>query len=821
MLNPTLRDLQYGFRLLRRSPLFTLTATLSLAIGIGANTTIFSLASALLLRPLPGLSDPSRLVDIGRTQDGGGFDNSSYPNYKDYRERQTSMTDVYAYRTEPQPMSLASSSDTVRIYGSVVSANYFRVLGVRPLLGRMLQDSDDAPESSHSVIVVSYEAWKRTFAGDEQIVGKTISLNGHPFVVIGIAPAGFQGTTLLKPDAWTPIAGIGETMPRLSQAGSKSIFNQRSSVWLMMGGRLKEGVSMARANAEAQAIGASLEKAFPADNKGKGLTVVRSTLVPGQALVVGGFFGLLMIIVLLVLMIACVNVAGVLLARGAARQREIAIRLAVGAGRGRLIRQLLRETTLLFVAGCIAGLVLSQWLTGLLLALIPKLPVPVDLNVHPDWRVLLFGVVLSFIAAVLSGLAPALHGSRADLVPALKTEGLDSGKPRLRLRNVFVIGQVTMSLMLVIIAGLFLRALDHAAAVQPGFDERRVDVVQLDLSLGGYSAETARPFVRELLQRIRSLPNVESATLAVDLPLDGGRMGLGGVRVPGKKPPRGESFQADWNVVEPGIFRTLKLPLLRGRDFTDADTATSPWVAIVNEALAAQIWPGDDPLGKQILVRDDDNKDRPVTIVGVAGNARLIWLTGNVDPYIYVPFGQRYLERVSLLVRTTDDRSAIADIRALLRTANPSLPITEGMRLAEITAIGLVPQRMAASVAGTLGIVGLLLCAIGIYGVTSYSVTQRTREIGIRVALGADRRSVLRLVLRQGLFLAAVGTAIGVVIAGIGSTLLERLLFGVRGLDPLTFGAACALFAVVTLAASYIPARRATRVDPMVALRNE
>jgi putative ABC transport system permease protein len=368
---------------------------------------------------------------------------------------------------------------------------------------------------------------------------------------------------------------------------------------------------------------------------------------------------------------------------------------------------------------------------------------------------------------------------------------------------------------------LFLRALDHAAAVQPGFDERRVDVVQLDLSLGGYSAETARPFVRELLQRIRSLPNVESATLAVDLPLDGGRMGLGGVRVPGKKPPRGESFQADWNVVEPGIFRTLKLPLLRGRDFTDADTATSPWVAIVNEALAAQIWPGDDPLGKQILVRDDDNKDRPVTIVGVAGNARLIWLTGNVDPYIYVPFGQRYLERVSLLVRTTDDRSAIADIRALLRTANPSLPITEGMRLAEITAIGLVPQRMAASVAGTLGIVGLLLCAIGIYGVTSYSVTQRTREIGIRVALGADRRSVLRLVLRQGLFLAAVGTAIGVVIAGIGSTLLERLLFGVRGLDPLTFGAACALFAVVTLAASYIPARRATRVDPMVALRNE
>jgi len=820
MIQTTGQDIRYALRLLRRSPLFTVTAALSLAIGIGANTTIFSIASALLLRPLPGLSDPSRLVDIGRTQNGSGFDNLSYPNYRDYRERQKSLTDVYAARPDPVPLSLATSSDAVRIYGAVVSANYFAILGVRPLLGRTLQDRDDAPGNSHSVAVLSYDLWARTFGGDQSIVGQTISLNNRPFMVVGVAPAGFQGTTLMKPDVWTPIAGVADTMPRLSQDSRNDVFNQRRAVWLMMGGRLKDGVTIAQAHAEARAIGSNLQQEYPNENEGKSLTVVRSTLVPGQSVAVGGFFGLLMLIVLLVLMIACVNVAGILLARGAARRREIAVRLAMGAGRARLIRQLLTETTILFVAGGVGGLILSQWLTSLLLALIPRLPVQIDFTVRTDWRVVLFTVVLSFVAAILSGLAPALQSSRADLVPALKTEGLDSGKPRLRLRSLLVIGQVTMSLTLVIMAGLFLRALEHAAAIEPGFDERRVDVVQLDLSLAGYTADSARPFVRELLERIRSLPGVESATLSVDVPLDGGRMGLGGLKAPGKTPPRGQYFQADWNIVEPGLFGTLKLPLVRGRDFTAADTASSQWVAIVNEALAAAIWPGEDPVGKQVIV-PDENKQREVTIVGVTGNARLVWLTGPVEPYIYMPFAQRYLPRVSLLVRTTDDRSAVAEVRTLLRTMNAGLPITESMRLSELTAIGMVPQRMAASVAGTLGIVGLLLCAIGIYGVTSYSVAQRTREIGIRVALGADRVDVIRLVLRQGLVLAAAGTAIGVVIAGAGSTFLESLLYGMRGLDPITFAGACLLFAAVTLVASYIPARRATRVDPMVALRNE
>lgn len=811
------QDARYALRLLRRSPLFTITAALSLAVGIGANTTIFSIASTLLLRPLPGLDAPARLVDVGRTQGGRGFDTLSYPNYRDVRERTKTLAGLYAYRIEPQPMSLAvRGGDAERIYGNIVTANYFTVLGARPVVGRLLQDSDDAPERSHAVVVLSHELWTSKFAADPAIAGQAISLNGHPFMVVGVASPGFQGTTLLKPDLWTPITGVGEAVPRLGG----NILRQRGSVWLGLGGRLRDGVTIAQASAELRAIGANLEKEYPRENEGKNFVAMNTALIPGQTGTIAGFLGLLMIIVSLVLLIACVNVAGMLLARAAARRREIAVRLAIGAGRGRLIRQLLTESAILFAAGGLVGLVLARWLTALLLALLPRLPVPVGLAITTDWRVVTFAVVVSLVAALLSGLAPALQASRADLVPALKTEGLDSGPSRLRLRSAFVIGQVTMSLLLMIVAGLFLRALEHAAAIEPGFDERRVDVVRLDLTLAGYTVETGHPFVRDLLERTRSLPGVESATMSVDLPLDGGRMEFGGIKLPGRTPPRGEFFSADWNVVEPGVFRTLKLPLTRGRDFTDSDGATSLPVAIVNEALAAQYWPGEDPLGKQMIV-EADGPPRTLAVVGVASDAHLIWLTGAVQPYVYVPYAQRFVPRISLLVRTTDDRSAVPEIRALLRTMNPSLPITDAIRLSEVTAIGLIPQRIAASVAGTMGIIGLLLAAIGLYGVTSYAVSRRTREIGIRIALGADSGNVIRLVLRQGLVLAAIGVAIGVVIAAASSKFLESLLFGIRGLDPVAFGGACLLLAVVTLVASYVPARRATAVDPMVALRNE
>jgi putative ABC transport system permease protein len=815
MRDAIVQDIRYALRVLRHSPLFTATAALSLAIGIGASTTIFSVANALLLRPLPGLTRAHRLVDIGRTQDGHGFDTVSFPNYRDLRERSTTIEDIYAYRVEPEPMSLSIDANAERVYGAVVTANYFTVLGVKPALGRLLQDADDGPDAP-ALVVLSYPMWTRRFASDRAIAGRTITINNHPFMVAGVAPQGFQGTTILKPDLWVPMSAMASAVPRMDT----QIFKQRISVWLAMGGRLKDGVSIRQADAEAKTIGAALLQAYPNENRGKNFTVRPSSLVPGQVTPITAFMGLLMTIVGLVLLIACVNLAGMLLARGVVRRREFAVRAAIGAGRMRLAQQLLIETSILFAVAGLLGILLTNWLAALLVAIVPKIPLPIGLEIHIDWRVAVFAAALTLVATVLSGLPPALQATRPDLVPALKSEGFDSGSgSRLRLRNLFVIGQVTMSIMLVVIAGLFLRALQHAADVQPGFDERNVDVVQLDLSLGGYKEATARAFVHDLLDRTRALPGVESATLGVDLPLDGGRMGFGRISVPGKKPAQGDAFPADWNVVEPDFFKTMKLPLLRGRDFTDADTAASQPVAIVNEALANAIWPGEDPIGKQVTV-DGDGRPQQVTIVGVAFNARLIWLTGKVESYIYVPFGQRYLSRVSLLVRTTG-HSAIPEVRQLMRSLNPNLPVTEAMPLSNVTAIGLVPQRVAASVAGTLGLVGLLLAAIGIYGVTAYAVSRRTREIGIRIALGADERAVMRLILRQGLTLAGIGVTVGLAIAAAGSKLLESLLFGVRGPDPVTFAGACVLFTVVTLIATYVPARRALAVDPVGALRAE
>jgi predicted permease len=819
MLETLLQDARFALRLLRKSPLFTLTAALSLAIGIGANTTIFSVANALLLRPLPGLAAPDRLVDLGRTQRGEGFDTVSYPYFRSVRERTTTLEGVYACRLEPTPMSLGGRDAAERVFGTVVSGNYFTVLGTRAAYGRTLDDRDDGTPGESPVTVISHELWERRFNSDPGIVGQSILLNSHPFTIVGVAPRGFQGTTLLRSDLWLPISMTAAAIPR-----SPSGLTERRPVWLVMGGRLKDGISIPQAQSEMTAIATALEREFPDDYREKGIAVAASALVPGRINIVAAFMGLLMTIVGLVLLIACVNVAGMMLARAAGRRREIAVRLAIGAGRGRVIRQLMTEAAIVFAVGGAIGLVLSRWLTTLFLTVLPALPFPVGLDTPTDWRVLAFATGLSLVTALLSGLAPALQASGASLVPALKTDGMDGGPAKLRLRNAFVIGQITMSLVLVIAAGLFLRALQHAAAVQPGFDQERVDVVTLDLSIAGYREDAGRVFVHDLLQRISAMPGIESATASVDLPLDGGRMGLGSIRIPGR-PEGSDSVNADWNVSEPGLFRTLAMRLVIGRDFSQDDTRTSPRVAIVNEAFARRAWPGQEALGQRLLVdgqgEGPGTQPEPVTVVGVAADAKLISLSDAAESYIYVPLAQQSMSKLSLLVKRSGDASAIPQVRALLREMNPNLPLTVAMPLTEVTAIGLIPQRLVASVAGSLGLVGLVLAAIGIYGVTAYAVSRRTREIGIRVALGADQARVLRLVLRQGLILAGIGVALGVVLAALGSTLVESLLYGVRGLDPITFAGACVLFAAVTLAATYFPARRAARIDPMVALRAE
>ena len=809
------QDARYAIRMLRRSPAFTTVAVLSLAIGIGANTAIFSLANALIFRPLPGLSDVGHLVDIGRTQSGRGFDTTNYPNYKDVRARTTTLADVYAYRIEPLPMSLSGPDGAERVYGFMVTGNYFKILGTQPELGRLFTDADDKP-GQNAVTVISDHLWRTRFGADPAILGQVLTITNKPYAVIGVAPRGFQGTTVLQSDLWLPLSNH-------SAGPSGNMFTSRAVAWLMMGGRLKPGVTVKQADAELRAIGAALEREYPKENEGRGFTVAPLSVFPGRISIISGFIGVLMALVGLILLITCVNLAGMLLARAAGRRREIAVRLAIGAGRGRLVRQMLTESIVLFSGGCLAGLVLSRWLESLLLSLLPELPLPVGVTIATDWRVLSFALVLSLVAAVLCGIAPALQASRPDLVPSLKAQGLDGGPARLRLRSAFLVSQVTLALLLVIAGGLFLRALERAVHIPPGFDQTNVDVVTLDLSLAGFKDDAGLAFANDLVERVRAMPGVANAALSVDLPLDGGRMSFGDLRLPGapRETRRRNSAPVDWNLVSPKYFSTMKVQLVRGRDFTDADKAGAPRVAVVNEALAKRLWGTEDVLGRTVEVDTPLSKQADTyTIVGVAADAHVVDLTGPVDPFVYVPFAQEYNSTVSLMVKT-DGRSAIPQIRALVHQMQPALPVTTAMPLSEVTAIGLVPQRLAATLSGSLGIVGLLLAAIGIYGVTSYAVSRRTKEIGVRIALGADRRTVLRMVLRQGVVLAGAGVAIGLGLGAVAAQFLRSLLLGVSAIDPVTFGGAAVLFTAVALVASYVPARRAARVDPMVALRAE
>ena len=819
MFDSWLQDLRYAVRLLRRNPLFALTAVLSLAIGIGANTTIFTIANALLFKPPLGVADASRLVDVGRSQDGQGFDNGSYSNYLDIRARNTVFSGIYAYRLGPEPMSLRGKDGAERIYGEMVSTNYFNVLGTPPHIGRLFTSDDSEQPAATPLAVLSHRFWMRRFNGDPAIVGQTLVLNGRPFMVIGVTPEGFHGTTVLTSDLWVPVNMVGELASRLPPA----ILTSRESAWLVMGARLKPGVTVEQAQAELANIGRALEQEFPDANRGKGLRVVASSPVPGDGAPVAAFMAVLMAIVMLVLAIACANVAGVLLARATTRRREIAVRLAIGAGRGRLIRQMLVESTLLFLIGGSGGLVLARLMTGALLSLLPAVPLPIDVTLALDGRAVVFTLTLSLVAAILSGLAPAFHASRAEVVGALKSD-TQGGPERIWLRHAFVVSQVALSIVLVVGAGLFARALQRSSEIDPGFDPHGVELATLDLSLGGYTADTGRVFARELIRRVRETPGVQAAALSAVMPLGDRGIGLGGLAVPGVELRNGRRFfDVDWNVITPGYFATMKMALLTGRDFSDADREGTPSVVIVNETAARQWWPRQDALGKTLLQEtgrpDAPDAVRTLTVVGVARDSKYRNLGEDPRPFVYVPIQQQYMSRTVIAARSAHGQRLAGELRALLASMNPNLPIVQALTFDAYSRLGLLPQRIAASVAGSLGLVGVLLAAIGIYGVTAYMVSSRTREIGIRMALGAERASVVRMVLRQGLTLTMIGAAIGLAVAAAASRLLGSLLFGVGATDPLTFIGSTLLFFVVGAAACYVPARRATAIGAMDALR--
>jgi len=705
------------------------------------------------------------------------------------------------------------------VFGSVVTVNYFTVLGAAPAAGRLFSLADGEQPGSSPVTVLSHRLWTRRFSRDPGVVGRTVTLNGHPFIVVGVASEGFHGTGVRALDVWVPMNMVAA----VTSPGTTAL-TDRGRNWLLIGGRLKPGTTVSQAAAELNVVGRTLEREYPEQNRDVGLRLMALSPVPGQDGPMVAFVALLMVIVSCVLLIACANVGGVLQARAAARRQEMALRLAIGAGRARLVRQLLAETVLLFMLGGIAGLSLARAMTSLLISRLPTLPFPVDLSLALDTGVIAFAAGLSLAAALASGLASALLGSKTDVLPGLRNDTGLVG--RLRLRHAFVIGQVALSLVLVICGGLFMRALQRAASIDPGFDPHGVELASVDLAQAGDTKMTGPSFARTLVDRVRGLPGVQAATIAASLP-GGFEVRRESLAVPGVTPPDGRFFVVDWNIVAPGYFATLRIPIAAGRDFAVADRDRTAPVAIVSEAAARQFWPGQDAIGKYLLQpawgpQGPADPMRPLLVIAVVRDVQSSsLLDGLARPAVYAPLDQQYVSSLTIVARTTQGQRMANELRALLTSMNPNAPVMTAQTLEDSVALGLTPQRVVASVAGGLGIVGLILAGIGIYGVTTFAVARRTREIGIRIALGAARTDVVRMVLREGLSLTLIGSAVGLLFAALVSRVLAAFLFGIPPVDPVTFTATPVLFAVIGLAACYVPVRRATRIDPTQALRCE
>ena len=803
-------DTRLALRGLRRTPLVAVVAVLSIGIGVGATTAIVAIANALLLEPPAGVGHADRLVTVGSTRHGRGFDTFSYLTYTDYA-RAPSLASLAALDLEPRAFSLVDHDNGQAAQGGVVSGNFFDVLGARPARGRFFGAGDDTDRNPAPVIVLGDRYFHKRFGGDPSIVGRTVDLNGSPFTIVGVAAPGFQGPFVLAPDFWLPL----HAWAQLSR--SHTLFTERESLWLIGVGRLKPGRVASQAEIELASIAARLRNSFPKEPDLGGVRVAPLSVIPGDGhAVVGAFMLVLFVVAGLVLVVAAANVAGMLLARAVRRRREIALRLALGASRARLVRQLVTESMVLGLAAGAAGLLLSRWLVAALMSLVPKLPVP--LLVHPaiDARVLGFALCLTLLVAVLVGTLPALESVRPDLVPALK---IDTGATarRHRVRSVLLVSQLGVSMLLLVVAGLFGRSLVRARAVDPGVTTHGIDIVSLNLELAGYDSTRGVAQAQALLEQARALPGVAQAALSAMLPLSGSAMGFGPLEIDGHPAPGDEKgWTADWNVVTPGYFATLGVPLMAGRAFTDADRTGGTDVAIVNETFARRVFGTTNVVGQTLR-----NDKRVITVVGVARDAKYRSLDEPSLNYIYVPLAQWYQPGTNLLVRTSGGRSVGPALRRLVAGFDPHLPILDQQTMEEATAMSLFPQRLAALVSGALGVVALALAMLGIYGVIAYTVAQRTREIGVRVALGATRGTIVGMVLRQGLVLAGVGIAIGLAAALAATRLVADFLFGVPPTDVLTFVGAAGLLVIVALAASWVPAKRAAASDPMIALRSE
>ena len=812
-----LSDLRYAARMLRRSPGFALVAVATLALGIGANTAVYGWLRRVLLAPLPGVEAPDAMVSLEtRTQDGTRID-SGWPDYSDLSETLKSFDGIVAFQT--RHVTLSGRDESNRAYALFVSGNYFDVLGVHPEVGRTFLPAEGAPPAAVPVVVISDGFWERRFAREKDVVGKNVRLNGRDFTVVGVAPPDFKGTINgLNFDFYVPLAATRLFGGEL--AGSRSVLvGNRTTRWLAMMGRLRPGASLEAANAELATAGERLARDFPDSNRGMGFVaepIGAATYGVGARL--GGIVGALFTAVGLVLLIACVNVANLLLARSSTRRREIAVRLALGASRSRLVRQLLCESLLLSTAGGIAGLLLVPWINALLLALLPSTPLPLDLTPRLDPAIFLFGLGVSVLSGILFGLAPALQASRPDLAEALKESGSAlSGGARPRLRRALVVSEVALALLLLVTTGLFVKSLSVAETMDPGFDRTNVLVFGFDMT-GDLAGVRAIPFYGELLRRARALPGVVSASYGNHVPL-----GLEGgdweeTSIDGYVPGPNENMKIYVDDVWPGYFQTLKIPILAGRDFIEGDAAGTQPVAVVNDTFARRYLSGRDPLGRTIRMGDD-----AIRIVGVVPSIKYRSLALPAPPLVYLPHLQAAPAGTALWVRLKPGIDRAPIVARVRRDADSIAPGTATLSLtfAEATEGAVAPQKLGARLLGALGALALVLASIGIYGLMSYSVARRRREIGIRMALGARPSDVLQQIVGEGMRLAALGVVLGLAGAAATTRLLGGLLIGESPTDPLIFASVAAILAGTALAANVFPALKAAGVSPMAALREE
>jgi predicted permease len=841
-------DAKHAIRILSQNRGFAAVAILSLALGIGANTAIFTLIDTVLLRSLP-VHDPERLVVFAVNPDKPSpFYN--YPDYEYIRDHNKSFSGVIAYGNGGGQAAMEVPDEGAHamaqlVTTSLVSGNYFEVLGVTPALGRLLMPADNKTEDAHPWVVLDYDFWQRRFGGDPRVVGRRITLNGSPLTVVGVSHAGFTGAVIGNhPDMYLPIMEMREV-----QRGVRE-WNTRHFWWLNILGRLKPGVTMLAATPEADVLWkqilakdperrpvATYDKDYYQRNRG--------TLLPGS----GGYSFLrnqiqkpltvLMIVVVLVLLIACANVANLLLARAATRQREIAIRLALGAGRGRLISQLVLETLVVSLLGGLLGLVFAWWGARVLLTFLPKRGVPPTLDLSLDWRLLAFSFGVALLAGLICGIVPALQATRPNLTSALKNEVATIGRIRFDLRRGLVVAQVAMSLLLLIGAGLFVRSLQNLRSLDPGFVRERVLLVNVNPQQSGYKGQRLRDFYERLLARVRTMNGVHVASLAAITPLSGSRWN-GGIIAEGYTWKPDEKPYVDFNAVTTGYFQTMGIPVLAGRDFRPEDNppftpdppriqpkepeklGPPPPVAIVNEAFAKHFFAHTNPVGRHFINGDKPDSTRNFEIVGMVRDSKYFDIREAIEPMVYVPMWRLGANGTTLCIRTTGwPEQLVSAVRHETANIDPAIPVLQSLTMEEQFDNVISQERVVTTLCSFFGGLAVLLAAIGLYGVMAHAVTRRYREIGIRMALGAKSGSVLWLVLRDTALMIGIGACIGLPAALALMRLVSSFLYGLTPQDPLSIALATGGLIAVTALAGYIPARRATRVDPMVALRYE